>query len=181
VALRGPEVVFHLGWLPPGHTQPAVLARGLHSTLNVLEAARLHGVAKVVTTLPAVALYFMFGETVMAKRRAKRYAAMHATAPGSDPATVLAPALTASQGAVATVAERLGGSAALGGNCVEFLADAVEFEKQLIAAIDGAKHHVHAVYFIFEDDEVGRRVASANSARSSGPTVSGNWPSNTFA
>jgi cardiolipin synthase len=111
--------------------------------------------------LPAVALYFMFGETVMAKRRAKRYAAMHATSPGSDPATVLAPALTASQGAVATVAERLGGSAALGGNCVEFLADAVEFEKQLIAAIDGAKHHVHAVYFIFEDDEVGRRVASA--------------------
>jgi UDP-glucose 4-epimerase len=57
VALRVPEVVFHLGWLPPGHTQPAVLARGLHSTLNVLEAARLHGVAKVVTTLPAVALY----------------------------------------------------------------------------------------------------------------------------
>jgi UDP-glucose 4-epimerase len=57
VALREPEVVFHLGWLPPGHTQPAVLARGVHSTLNVLEAARLHGVAKVVTTLPAVALY----------------------------------------------------------------------------------------------------------------------------
>jgi UDP-glucose 4-epimerase len=57
VALREPEVVFHLGWLPPGHAQPAVLARGVHSTLNVLEAARLHGVAKVVTTLPAVALY----------------------------------------------------------------------------------------------------------------------------
>ncbi|MEX0846243.1 MAG: NAD-dependent epimerase/dehydratase family protein [Ilumatobacteraceae bacterium] len=57
VALREPEVVFHLGWLPPGRPQPAVLARGLHSTLNVLEAARLHGVAKVVTTLPAVALY----------------------------------------------------------------------------------------------------------------------------
>lgn len=57
VALREPEIVFHLASLPPGHEQAAVLARALHSMLNVLEAARLHGVAKVVATVPAVALY----------------------------------------------------------------------------------------------------------------------------
>jgi UDP-glucose 4-epimerase len=57
VAMRTPEVIFHLGWLPPGHHDPATLARSVQSTLNVLESARLHGTTKVVTALPAGALY----------------------------------------------------------------------------------------------------------------------------
>lgn len=57
VAMREPDVVYHLGWLPPGHHDPATLARSVQSTLNVLEAARLHGVSKVVTALPAGSLY----------------------------------------------------------------------------------------------------------------------------
>jgi len=57
VAMRAPEVLFHLGWLPPGHQDAAVLARSVQSTLNVLEAARVHGTGKVVTALPAGALY----------------------------------------------------------------------------------------------------------------------------
>jgi UDP-glucose 4-epimerase len=57
VALRSPEVIFHLGWLPPGRTTPATIGRGLHGVANVLEAARLHGVEKVVTAVPGTALY----------------------------------------------------------------------------------------------------------------------------
>lgn len=57
VGIRRPEVIVHLGWAPPGRQTSDDLARAVHSTLNVLEAAHQHGVAKVVTTLPAGALY----------------------------------------------------------------------------------------------------------------------------
>ncbi len=57
VAMREPEVVYHLGWSPPGRSGAATAARAVHSTLNVLEAARASDVGKVVTALPATALY----------------------------------------------------------------------------------------------------------------------------
>ena len=57
VAMRSPEVVYHLGWSPPGRGDAATAARAVHSTLNVLEAARANDVAKVVTALPATTLY----------------------------------------------------------------------------------------------------------------------------
>jgi UDP-glucose 4-epimerase len=57
VAMREPEVVYHLGWSPPGRSDAATAARAVHSTLNVLEAARASDVGKVVTALPATVLY----------------------------------------------------------------------------------------------------------------------------
>lgn len=57
VALRRPEVMYHLAWMPPGVGGHATLAAAVASTLSLLEAARRNGVTKVVTTLPAAALY----------------------------------------------------------------------------------------------------------------------------
>jgi UDP-glucose 4-epimerase len=57
VAMRSPEVVYHLGWAPPGRTDPGTWSRALQSSWQVLEAARANDVAKVVTALPAVAHY----------------------------------------------------------------------------------------------------------------------------
>lgn len=57
VALRRPEVIVHLGWAAPGRREPSDLARAVRSAFAVLEAARHGGVAKVVTALPAGALY----------------------------------------------------------------------------------------------------------------------------
>jgi UDP-glucose 4-epimerase len=57
VAMREPEVVYHLGWAPPGRLDAARSAQAVHSMLNVLEAARATDVAKVVTALPSVLLY----------------------------------------------------------------------------------------------------------------------------
>jgi UDP-glucose 4-epimerase len=57
VAMREPEVIFHLGWCPPGRVDAATLARAVHSTLAVVEAARVNAIGKVVTTLPAGVLY----------------------------------------------------------------------------------------------------------------------------
>ncbi|MCB1001151.1 MAG: NAD-dependent epimerase/dehydratase family protein [Acidimicrobiales bacterium] len=57
VAMRTPDVVYHLGWAPPGRFDPAVAGRAIHGTVQVLESARAADVAKVVTALPAGALY----------------------------------------------------------------------------------------------------------------------------
>jgi UDP-glucose 4-epimerase len=57
VAMREPEVIVHLGMLPPGRDTTAVMSGAVHTTLNVIEAARRSGPAKVVVGLPAGALY----------------------------------------------------------------------------------------------------------------------------
>jgi UDP-glucose 4-epimerase len=58
VALRQPEVIVHLGWLPPGlPAHPALAGVAVSGMLNVLEAARQHPPIKVVTAVPAARLY----------------------------------------------------------------------------------------------------------------------------
>jgi UDP-glucose 4-epimerase len=57
VALRRPDVVFHLGVLPAGDQDVEGLPRVVTGVVSLLEAARLHGVDKVVVTLPASELY----------------------------------------------------------------------------------------------------------------------------
>lgn len=60
-----------------------------------------------------------------------------------------------------TLAENLGGYGVVGGNRVELLADYGGAIDRLVADIDSAAHHVHLVFYIFADDETGRRVADA--------------------
>lgn len=60
VAMRAPDVIVHLGWWPPGvpaSAEARTAGAAIHSMVAVLEAARMTGTAKVVTTLPAAALY----------------------------------------------------------------------------------------------------------------------------
>ena len=56
VAMRPPDVVYHLAWLSPGRGTAAQAGRAMQGVLAVLEAARAQG-AKVVTALPGAALY----------------------------------------------------------------------------------------------------------------------------
>ena len=51
-AMRSPDVVYHLAWMPPGRGDAVAAGRGVQSVLAVLEAVRSQG-AKVVTALPA--------------------------------------------------------------------------------------------------------------------------------
>ncbi len=60
-----------------------------------------------------------------------------------------------------TLAENLGDFGILGGNEVELLADYNGNVDRLVADIDRAAHHVHLLYYIFADDETGRRVAAS--------------------
>ncbi|MGI9051587.1 MAG: NAD-dependent epimerase/dehydratase family protein [Ilumatobacteraceae bacterium] len=56
VALRRPREIYHLALLPRS-ASPTELGRSFTSMLGVLEAARRHGVTKVIVTLPATAMY----------------------------------------------------------------------------------------------------------------------------
>jgi UDP-glucose 4-epimerase len=55
-AMRPPDVMYHLAWLPPGRGAPVQAGRAMQGMIAVLEAARMQG-AKVVTALPGAALY----------------------------------------------------------------------------------------------------------------------------
>ncbi len=56
VAIRPPDVVYHLAWLSPGRGTAVQAGRAVQGILAVLEAARAQGM-KVVTALPGAALY----------------------------------------------------------------------------------------------------------------------------
>ncbi len=57
IGIRRPDVVFHLALLPRHDAAPAAQGEAFASALATLEAARRHGVAKVVVALPASAIY----------------------------------------------------------------------------------------------------------------------------
>ena len=56
-SMRNPDVIYHLGLLPPGIPAEHAAAPTLGSLMSVLEAARDLGGVKVVAALSAVALY----------------------------------------------------------------------------------------------------------------------------
>jgi cardiolipin synthase len=59
------------------------------------------------------------------------------------------------------LATHLGMLPILGGNAVELMSDYDAIVDRLIADIDGARDHVHLLFYIFADDATGRRVADA--------------------
>jgi len=57
VGLREPEIIVHLGVLPPSARDMGRTVAAFSSMVSVLEAARVNGVRKVVSCLPAGAIY----------------------------------------------------------------------------------------------------------------------------
>lgn len=57
IGLRRPEVVYQLALMPRGDRRPAAQAAAVPAMVAMLEAAARHGVRKIVTALPASALY----------------------------------------------------------------------------------------------------------------------------
>jgi cardiolipin synthase len=62
---------------------------------------------------------------------------------------------------LAALAARLGDFEPLQDNRVELLTDYAASLQRLIDDIDAARRHVHLLYYLFEDDAAGRRVAQA--------------------
>jgi UDP-glucose 4-epimerase len=57
IGIRAPDVIFHLALLPRHDLAAPAQADAFVSALSTLEAARLHGVPKVVVAIPASAIY----------------------------------------------------------------------------------------------------------------------------
>ncbi len=57
IGMRQPDVIYHLALLPRQDHTPMAQAEAFASALAMLEAARRHGVSKVVVALPAAAIY----------------------------------------------------------------------------------------------------------------------------
>ena len=122
----------------------------------------------IIMFLPwlGVVLYMLVGDRRLGYLRARRYARdltlHHASKhPGVHRAFVTKPQIDEHQRSLVDVAEAFVGMPILGGNQVELLPHAARFIECLIDDIEKAKHHVHLMYFIFEDDDVGRRVGAA--------------------
>ena len=59
------------------------------------------------------------------------------------------------------IVSRSGGMPATGNNHIEFISESEDFISRLISDIGSAVHHVHLQFYIFEDDDVGKRVSNA--------------------
>ena len=110
--------------------------------------------------------YLLIGQRFLGRRRCAKYdeARRAARAPIGlalqDP-HIVHPAFASAQDDLVMLCERLSGLPIVGGNEVRFITDSERFIDDLIDDIDHAENHVHLLFYIFRDDETGRRVADA--------------------
>ncbi len=114
---------------------------------------------------PGLFLYALFGRIYLPKRRIAQQtrASMHIRTVQAQMGTrgAAVPALPAHLVSAALLAKRLGDFEVFGGNAVELLDDYTGSLDRLVADIDAANQHVHLLFYIFEADETGRRLAEA--------------------
>ncbi|MEZ5965405.1 MAG: cardiolipin synthase [Planctomycetota bacterium] len=107
--------------------------------------------------------YLLIGENRLGGRRLRAFRALGA---------VPSPALEAARAAfeadldprfrsVARLAEAVGAGSSVAGADLELLSSPEGWRLAAEAAIDGATHHVHMLYFICRDDDTGRAVGHA--------------------
>jgi cardiolipin synthase len=154
-----PWIILLSGWLA-GLALVPVLARRY-------DAPRAWGWLAVIFALPWVGLvlYFLLGENPLGRRRTVRYKRLLASLDARHRRRVLekheAAALNESWAGLGRLAEACGALPAVGGNAAEVLAEHAHILDRLVADIDAARHHVHMVFYIFADDDAGRRVGEA--------------------
>ncbi len=110
-------------------------------------------------------LYGLFGEERFGYFRKKRHAAavkrvdMPGVHANSVPDNRVILPMVSSQ--IASLAEKVSGSAPVSGNEVMLLGDSKRFVTQLSADIDAAQEEVHLLFFIYLDDGAGQMVADS--------------------
>ncbi|MCG8452264.1 MAG: cardiolipin synthase [Spirochaetales bacterium] len=116
--------------------------------------------------LPGLIAYLMFGANRPQKRRLRHYKELtHSMEKAREQHALtldsLRPEIPEELRRFSGIVERFGGMAALGENNAELLSNPDAIIDTLISDIDQATHHVHLMFYIFEDDSVGRRVTDA--------------------
>jgi cardiolipin synthase len=111
-------------------------------------------------------LYLLLGENRLgrrrlARRRQRRSQLEASEYPHVEPGHVIDPAATDDFTVLVHLAEHVGGLPVVAGNSITMMSDTDVVIDRLIAEIDAAKQHVHLLFYIFQDDAVGQRVAAA--------------------
>ena len=113
-----------------------------------------------------VILYLLLGENPLGRRRVVRY---RQVIEGSDAGDVVSaleahvarPLLDNAQVGIEFLAQGGGALPAIGGNEGELIVDSEQIVRQLVQDIGEAEHNVNLVFYIFRDDQTGRRIADA--------------------
>ena len=111
-------------------------------------------------------LYLLIGENRLgrrrlARRRSRRPQLAASEYPDVEPRHVVDPAETDDYSVLVHLAEHVGGLPIVAGNSISLMTDTDVVIDRLIEEIDAARQHVHLLFYIFQDDSVGRRVAEA--------------------
>lgn len=111
-------------------------------------------------------IYLLIGESRLGRRRLairrRRRPEFESTDyPDVEHPHKLDPGVAGEDDVLVHLGEQLGGLPVVGGNCVAFYSDAETVIDRLVADIDAAADHVHLLFYIFADDEVGGRVGEA--------------------
>jgi len=111
-------------------------------------------------------LYLLMGGNRLPRRRIERHSQLldRLRAIGrrfENHPNIVTPELDPGQMEAVTLAERIGYLPILGGNNAELITEPQDFIDRLVDDIDRADRHVHLLYYIYFDDETGRRVADA--------------------
>jgi cardiolipin synthase len=115
---------------------------------------------------PGLIVYAIIGRIYYPRRRIELQSRVsrHVRAVGADlfnPSHRVTPPLEPRFQQAVHLAENLGDFGILPGNTFELVAGYYRMIDLLVADIDGAKRHVHLLYYIFGDDDTGRRIVEA--------------------
>jgi cardiolipin synthase A/B len=116
--------------------------------------------------LLAVPFYLLVGENRLPVRRTESYRRLSARLETTRQAFLAHPMTLVSDfpeehRMTMRLTEKLTNMPIAGGNATDILTATDDVIDRLVADIDEAKHHVHLLYYIYADDETGRRVAEA--------------------
>ncbi len=148
-----------LGWAIPVIMLPLVASR--HTPTAALAWLLLF----IFEPWAGLVIYFLFGENRVLRRLTKTYCQRVSEIRSlryafSEATRMFNPALE-NDIRLDLITERLVCLPAVSGNEVEILNNGNLIIDRMVADIDAAEKHVHLLFYIFQDDIVGRRVADA--------------------
>jgi len=123
-------------------------------------------VAIAVIPVAGIGAYILFGETSIGRNRAARAANALATMPPAIPLQSLhdsriRPNIPERSEPLFRQGETINGFAPVGGNSAHLMADANSAIDTIVADMDAAVDHIHLIFYIWLEDNHGRKVVAA--------------------
>jgi cardiolipin synthase len=104
--------------------------------------------------------YLLIGPMRLERRKQKHAVSRRLVAEGLRGLAAL-DARWAEHHQLAMVSMRMGGAPPLGADTVDLYFDGASNYAAILAAVAAARHHVHVEYYIWDDDQIGRRLRDA--------------------